>query len=150
MRAWIILLATWFYSGTIPIASGTFGTLAALPFIIIFYLLAGQGGVLVFALLTLVLGIYISSHYIQIIRKEDPSEVVIDEVAGIALTLCVVPLSFWNIIIGFILFRAFDIFKPYPINICDEKIRGGLGIMLDDILAAIYAASILWGLNLIF
>ena len=136
-----MLLSTWFGCGFFKPAPGTSGSLAALPFA---WLLTELGGyqVLVIATLTLIaIGVWASNVHSQELVEEDPPQVVIDEVAGQLLTLLVVPPTFINYLVGFVLFRIADIVKPWPANWVDQNIKGGLGIMLDDILAAIYAGA---------
>lgn len=129
--------ATWFKSGKSPYAPGTIGTLAAVPLVII------TGGwslmlkLLVFILL-FVIGIAAAEYYEVHTGEKDPSAVVIDEVAAYYLIMMFFSVNFLNITASFILFRIFDIFKPYPIKNF-EKIKGGVGIMLDDIIAALYS-----------
>jgi len=134
----ILLIATWFGVGLVPFAPGTWGSLAALPFAAGAYSLG-----LVFSCLALLLifliSIPVSGSASKIMKREDPSPVVIDEVAGIFVTLFLIPLSWTGIVAGFILFRIFDIIKPFPVGFIDKKIKGGAGIVLDDIMAGVYA-----------
>ena len=134
----IILFATWFGAGFIPFAPGTWGSLAALPFAAGAYSLG-----LFFSCLSMLLifffSIPVSGRASRIMEEEDPSSVVIDEVAGIFVTLFLIPVSWTGIVAGFILFRIFDILKPFPVGFVDKKIKGGAGIVLDDIMAGIYA-----------
>jgi phosphatidylglycerophosphatase A len=166
-------LATWFHSGLSPKAPGTMGTLAAIPFIwltlhyggMLFgelqfgasqYAIGGGPGLslsLLYAtLLTTFVGWPVAQLYVKKTGREDPKEVVIDEVAGAFLTITLVLYSLPflthvilpNAIILFLailLFRFFDIVKPWPISWMDRNIKGGLGIMLDDLVAAIFAAA---------
>lgn len=132
-----LILATWFGSGLAPVASGTFGTLAALP-LAYAVSVAGSGcGVLV-ALTLFGLAFWSSERTRRLLRSDDPSPVVIDEVAGTLVTLFLVPPSWMGWTAGFFLFRFFDIFKPYPIRRL-ERLKGGLGIVADDLLAGVYA-----------
>ena len=134
----IFFFATWFCTGLIPFAPGTWGSLAALPFAAGAYSL---GPVLsCFSLLIIFLfSIPVSGRASKIMKREDPSPVVIDEVAGIFVTLFLIPVSWTGIGAGFVLFRIFDIIKPFPVGLIDKKIKGGAGIVLDDIMAGIYA-----------
>ena len=136
-----ILLATWFGAGFMPKAPGTWGSLAALPFAWAIAAAGGQLALLVGAVLTFGVGWWASNAYLQNFGGEDPDPVVIDEVAGQWLTLAAVtpdPVLFF---IGFGLFRLADIHKPWPVNWADQKVKGGAGIMLDDMLAALYAGA---------
>ncbi|VBB42731.1 Phosphatidylglycerophosphatase A [uncultured Desulfatiglans sp.] len=136
-----LILSTWFGSGLAPVASGTFGTLAALPLAYVVSLAGGAGGVLV-TLALIGLAFWSSERTRRLLRKDDPSPVVIDEVAGTLVTLFLVPPSWLGWTAGFFLFRFFDILKPYPIRRL-ERLRGGLGIVADDLLAGVYARVVL-------
>jgi phosphatidylglycerophosphatase A len=133
-----LIISSWFGSGLAPLLPGTFGSLAGLPFVIVLsYLGAVYSGI--FILIIIPLAIWASDVSERLLGRDDPPEVVIDEVAGLFLTVFLMPLSWLNIILGFLLFRVFDIFKPFPIGFIDRNVKGGLGIVLDDILAGIYA-----------
>ncbi|MDF2178023.1 phosphatidylglycerophosphatase A [Aliiglaciecola sp. CAU 1673] len=131
-------LALGFGSGLSPKAPGTFGTLAALPLVWL-ALQPGPWFYLGFTLLACVIGVYICGRAAQDMGVHDHGAIVWDEVAGMLLTMLWVPLSWSTLLAGFILFRLFDILKPWPISYCDKQVHGGLGIMLDDILAGIAA-----------
>jgi phosphatidylglycerophosphatase A len=134
----ILIFATWFGSGLIPFASGTWGSMAALPFAA-----AAYSAGLIFSCLSMMVifffSIPVSGIASRIMKREDPSPVVIDEVAGIFVTLFLIPVSWTGIVAGFILFRIFDIIKPFPVGLIDKKLKGGAGIVLDDIMAGVYA-----------
>lgn len=134
----ILLFATWFGVGLIPFAPGTWGSLAALPFAAGAYR-SGPAYSSLSLLIIFFFSITVSGSASRIINREDPSPVVIDEVAGIFVTLFLIPVSWTSIVAGFILFRIFDIIKPFPVGLIDKKIKGGTGIVLDDIMAGIYA-----------
>ncbi len=143
------LLCSWFGAGWLPKAPGTWGSAAALP---LGWLLWGLGGTMALAAATLLIfgaGWWASERIVQSDGLEDPSWVVIDEVAGQWLTLLFTPPSLLGYAVGFALFRLFDIAKPWPVCWADQKIKGGLGIMLDDILAGLMALAVLsllqWG-----
>ena len=136
-----ILLATWFGAGLIPKAPGTWGSLAALPFAWGIAATGGQVALLIGAVLVFGVGWLVSNVYLQNFGGEDPDPVVIDEVAGQWLTLAAVAPDPVLLFIGFGLFRLVDIYKPWPVNWADKKVKAGLGIMLDDILAALYAGA---------
>jgi len=134
-------LATWFHSGLAPKAPGTFGSLAALPFAWVILQSFGMAGLLIAAIIAFFIGWLVSAHYVKATGREDPKEVVIDEVAGMWLIL--VLFQSYDIaihLVAFAIFRLFDIYKPCPIGWVDRHVKGGLGIMLDDILAALYGA----------
>jgi phosphatidylglycerophosphatase A len=93
-------------------------------------------------LLVFFLGWRASTVYVARTGTEDPGAIVIDEVAGQWLVLVVAPLDVWYFLLGFVLFRLFDIVKPWPVSWADRRIKGGLGVMLDDMLAGVYGAAI--------
>lgn len=134
------LAATWFGVGLIPIASGTWGSLAALPFAWIIHLWFGAIGLLIGTAAVAALGVWASDVVIRRLGREDPGAIVIDEVAGMWLTLILAPRTWWAYAIGFVLFRAADIVKPWPAGWADRHLHGGLGAMADDMLAALWSA----------
>ena len=134
-----VWLSTWFGCGFAPIAPGTVGSLAAIPLAAFIAWLAGSWALPVVAAAVLAVGIWSTGVYARATSVIDPHEAVIDEVAGQCLTLTVVPLAPLPYLIGFLLFRAFDVIKPFPIRWLERKLPGGYGIMLDDIAAALYA-----------
>lgn len=137
------LLATWFGAGCVPKASGTAGSLAALPFAWCIQTYAGNIVLALAAMLVFVLGVVCVSYYImRNPENSDPGEIVIDEVAGQWLLLSVMPLTWKGYVIGFLLFRFFDVLKPYPVSFADKNIKGGFGVMFDDILAACYPIAL--------
>lgn len=137
-------IATWFGSGLAPKASGTFGTIAALPFAFIIQYYFRDYGLLIATIIIFSVGWWASNEYMKYYpQKHDPKQIVVDEVAGIWLLLSVLPFSWQGYFAGFVLFRFFDVLKPYPISLADRKIKGGFGVMFDDILAAIYSLLII-------
>ncbi len=139
----ILFLAFGFGSGLARNAPGTFGTLSAIPV----YCLFAQADLLVYSLLTLivtVVGVRICGIAAENLGEHDFGGIVWDEIAGFLITMWLVPLTWQTIIAGFILFRFFDILKPWPIKWLDQQVQGGLGIMLDDVLAGLFAAGLLW------
>lgn len=132
-------VATWFASGMSPIVSGTVGSLAALPFAFVIHYYFGNMALLFATALVFLLGWWASEQFVRKGGKgEDPKDVVIDEVAGQWLLLSVLFPTWQSYLVAFILFRLFDIVKPWPVCWADKNVKGGLGIMLDDILAAFY------------
>jgi phosphatidylglycerophosphatase A len=130
--------------GRIGPGPGTLASLVTLPLA----WLVSRGGVpslVALALTAFAIGWWASAAYVRETRAQDPSEIVIDEVAGQALTLAFAPqpLGIIWIIAGFALFRLFDIWKPWPVSFVDRQIHGGFGVMADDIVAAIYAGLVL-------
>ncbi|MCP3865626.1 MAG: phosphatidylglycerophosphatase A [Aestuariibacter sp.] len=138
-------LALGFGSGLIPFMPGTFGSLAALPLLIPFLYLPPIT-LLIAAVLASAIGIYLFGKTADDMQVHDHGSIVWDEVAGILLTFLWVPLSLWTVVAGFLLFRFFDIVKPWPIGPVDKYVSGGLGIMLDDIIAGLMACASLHGL----
>lgn len=145
-----VLLATWFGSGLLPKAPGTWGSLAALPFAWVIQSSGGQGALLVASAGIFFVGWWSAEQYERETGIKDPGAVVIDEVAGLWLTLAFVPISGWSYIAGFVLFRAADIFKPWPASLADRRLSGGFGIMFDDTIAGIYAGlALLAGVSIL-
>jgi phosphatidylglycerophosphatase A len=132
-----LILASWFGSGLAPVAPGTFGTLAGVPLVLLMGCL-GSIQALLFLLVFIALAVWSAEATRKMLARNDPSLVVVDEVAGFLLTLFLMPLSLVHVCIGFLLFRVFDIFKPFPIRNL-ERLKGGFGIVADDLLAGVYA-----------
>ncbi|WP_158970591.1 phosphatidylglycerophosphatase A [Paraglaciecola sp. L3A3] len=130
-------------SGLAPKAPGTFGTLAALPLVIVLSLYSSFSFYLIFTLIASVVGIWICGKTADDMQVHDDSSIVWDEVAGMLITMLAVPLSWQTLLAGFVLFRIFDILKPWPISYLDKHVHGGFGIMIDDVLAGIFALTCL-------
>lgn len=131
-------IAMFFGAGLAPVAPGTAGTLAAIPL----YLLASCLGPLGYFLVTaavIVIGTWASEGAARELGVHDHPSIVVDEVAGFLVTMALLPVSWVSVVLGFIAFRAFDIIKPWPIRWLDARVSGGIGIMLDDLVAAIPA-----------
>ena len=132
--------------GLFPIAPGTIGSIAGLGVLWAISFVASdyyQIFLQILLLITLIpIGVVASSAYEKHFNKIDPKEVVIDEVVGILITLFALPFTWFHVIAGFVLFRFFDILKPFPIGKLQD-IKGGWGIMADDIAAVIVSAAIL-------
>lgn len=140
MRKLIKLTTSFFYLGHSPIMPGTLGSLAG---IIIYAAVKDKLPVYAFSLIFLfMLGILFSAEAERIYKRKDAQMIVIDEACGMMLGLFLVPYKFWIAVLGFILFRAFDILKPPPAKKI-EKFSGAFGVMFDDIIAAIYTNLIL-------
>ncbi len=135
----IDIIATGFYLGKMPFMPGTFGSLAAIPlgYLCSLAFMPVYADWAVFAAVFFA-GVFVSYRYTTITGLEDPGSVVIDEVAGLLLFYLIFPFKPVYIIAGFILFRIFDILKPFPVSFFDG-IKNGWGIMLDDIAAGLYA-----------
>lgn len=125
-------------SGLAPKAPGTFGTLAAVPLFLLLSLLSFDLYI-GFVIAASVLGIAICGYAADDLKVHDHPGIVWDEFVGFWITMIAVPVSFGTICLGFLLFRFFDILKPWPIKWADQQVGGGLGIMLDDILAGLMA-----------
>ncbi len=142
------LVATFFGAGTFPFASGTFGSMAALPFGVLMLQLPSPLGRLLLLVATcgaLALGVWASKLYADAAGRSDPGEIVIDEVAGQWLALIfVTPDNPWHFLIAFVLFRFFDITKIWPANWAQDKLPHGWGVMMDDIVAGLYAAIVFY------
>jgi phosphatidylglycerophosphatase A len=138
------LIATWFGAGLVPVAPGTAGSLAALPFAWAIDRWLGKPSLAVAGALLFLIGIWASGLYAERMGIADPGEVCVDEVAAMWIMAALLPLSIVGYAIGFLAFRAADILKPWPANVADRKIKGGLGIMLDDILVLPHATLVSW------
>ncbi|MCK4837526.1 MAG: phosphatidylglycerophosphatase A [Desulfobulbaceae bacterium] len=139
-------LATGFGLGYLPKAPGTWGTLLALPIHYLIVQLPLQGYVTAIAII-IVIAIVAAGSAEKIMDKPDPGSVVIDEVAGMLIAMIAIPAHPLAWLLAFILFRLFDIFKPFPVNFFDQRFHGGLGIVLDDLMAGLYALAslqLLW------
>ncbi|MGA7722622.1 MAG: phosphatidylglycerophosphatase A [Ignavibacteriaceae bacterium] len=136
-----------FYTGFIPFASGTFGSIAAL----LIYYIPGFSNpqVIIPAIIIFTLyGIYIGTKF-EKVYGEDPAECTIDEVVGMWITLLLIPKTIVISLTGFLIWRLLDIIKPFPARQA-EKLNGGLGIMLDDVIAGVYSLIILHFILIIF
>jgi phosphatidylglycerophosphatase A len=139
-------LALGFGSGLANKAPGTFGTLAAIPLVIFLSIYTPLYGYLALCILFSFAGIWICGHTAKDMQVHDDSSIVWDEVVGMMITMIAVPLNWQNLLVGFILFRIFDIAKPWPISYLDKHVHGGFGIMADDVLAGIFALISLHGI----
>lgn len=139
----IYFLAFGFGSGLSPIAPGTMGTLVAIPIYCLMHSLSLTYYIPIILLLAVV-GVWICDVTGKAIGIHDYPGIVWDEIVGFLWTMIAVPFHWYWIITGFILFRLFDIWKPWPIRWVDLRVQGGLGVMVDDLLAAVYAAVVLW------
>ena len=135
-------LAYGFGAGLSPKAPGTAGTVTAIP---IYLLLMSIGGGVywLFLAVALAAGVLICGYTAKHIGVDDPKGVVWDEIVGFLITMLGLPLGAVWVVGGFLLFRLFDIWKPWPIRWIDRHVKGGLGIMLDDVIAAVFACLIL-------
>ena len=141
-RMFILGLATWFGVGFLPVMPGTWGTLAALP---LWYHLACTGpwayGLGVAALI--LLGLWVAGPAQEMLGRTDHPAIVVDEVVGLLITLAGVPPTWLAVVLGFVIFRALDILKPFPIRWFGAGGKGGLEVMADDIAAGVIARVVL-------
>ena len=148
LRNPIHLLAFGFGSGLAPRAPGTFGTLVAVP-IVLGVMQFGFAVHLAFAIVAAVAGIWLCGESARRLGVHDHPGIVWDEITGYTVTMLATPPDWYWLAGGFVLFRFFDIVKPWPIREADHSLSGGLGIMLDDIIAGIFAAAILLAAKLL-
>ncbi|WP_341937972.1 phosphatidylglycerophosphatase A family protein [Marinimicrobium sp. C2-29] len=139
------LFAFGFGSGLAPKAPGTFGTLAAIP---VYWLIQDLAVplYLLWLAVTFVLGVYWCHRSSVALGVHDHGGIVWDEMVGYWLTMFMAPAGWLWMLLGFVLFRFFDILKPWPISWLDRRVEGGFGIMIDDVLAALYALIVLQAL----
>lgn len=145
----VLLLATGFSVGRIPLAPGTYGSLLGIP---ICFVLAEIGfAVMVVAAVVFVLfAVWIAGKAERLISIKDAPCIVIDEMAGIMVAMFGVPLTPLSLTAGFIAFRVLDIIKPFPARYMDAKVSGGWGIVMDDLVAGFYSNLLLRAISLIF
>lgn len=148
LRDPVHLFAFGFGAGLSPVAPGTFGTLLAVP-IVVSVMHFGFAAHLGFAVAASLFGIYVCGESARRLGVHDHPGIVWDEITGFAVTMLASPPQFYWLLGGFALFRLFDIWKPWPIREADHSLPGGLGIMLDDIIAGVFAAAILLGVRFI-
>ena len=146
MERLIVFIATGCYSGMVPKAPGTWGSaFAILPW----YFCRGLsiGPYLILLMVMFVVGFFAAGSAEKILDRADPGCIVIDEILGMFITLTLAPNHPCAWLLGFLLFRFFDIAKPFPVSWFDTHMHGGLGIMLDDVIAGLYACAslqIIW------
>jgi phosphatidylglycerophosphatase A len=153
MKKFSELILTGFYFGKIKIMPGTFGTLWGIPLAYGFSFLPPVLAICLTVALV-ILGIYLIDHSAPVDGQQDHPQIVIDEILGFLVTMTLVPQVITYYIIGFVLFRTLDIVKPYPISYLDQRLKGGFGVMLDDVVAgmianlAIHMMDAYWGESL--
>ncbi len=138
-----VLVATVGGIGLIPIAPGTWGSLAALPVGWLVMNGLGVAGLLAAIAVIFALGVWASGRHEAHAGEHDPDSCVIDEVAGQLIVVAALPPDPWFLVGGFVMFRLFDIIKPWPASLVDRRVPGGLGIMLDDVVAGLQAAAVM-------
>lgn len=138
MTTFIKLFATVFGVGYCPVAPGTVGTIAGAGF---YFLMRNMllPHYIIFVLVFIFMASWVADIAEEIFTEEDPQKVVIDEVAGFLVTMIGFQFNWILVVAGFILFRTFDIIKPFPIRQLEKRITGGFGIVLDDVLAGVYS-----------
>ena len=141
----IHFLALGFGSGLIKPAPGTWGTLAAVPVYLLLLQILPSGLLpyLAVLLVSFIIGVYLCGKTAKDVGVHDHGAIVWDEFVGLWITMTLIPFSWLNLLLGFLLFRLFDIVKPWPIKLLDKHVHGGFGIMIDDVLAGIFAWVIL-------
>ncbi|OIN13772.1 phosphatidylglycerophosphatase A family protein [Oceanisphaera psychrotolerans] len=139
------LLALGFGTGLSPVMPGTMGTLAAIPLYLLIQGLSAPWYLLILVL-GFIAGIWICNAATRAIGRHDHGAIVWDEIIGFGITMFAAPTGGWWILAGFVLFRLFDIVKPWPIRWFDRRIHGGFGIMFDDVIAGLFALACLQGL----
>lgn len=142
-----VWLATWGGCGLSKYAPGTVGTLGGLPLGLLLLFIGGWPWLFMGFIIVIVIGYRATVKFEAMTGEHDSGAIVIDEVAGILLTLMTATPNIVSFVAAFFLFRLFDVLKPWPVSWADKKLKGALGVMADDILAALYAAACLWGLN---
>lgn len=142
----ITILASFFYLGYSPYAPGTVGTIGAIPLYYLLTVYLTDIQYLIAAIILTVFGIIISFEAVKAYKNDDPKEIVIDEVVGYLVTMILITPNFLNIVLGFFLFRFFDIAKPFPVRRM-ERLRGGFGVVMDDVFAGIMACLALHAVN---
>jgi phosphatidylglycerophosphatase A len=144
VRKTVHFLAFGFGSGKAPVAPGTFGTLAAIPL----YLLLRPFSLPVYAVVVaamFVVGVWLCRATERDLGVHDHPGIVWDEIVGYLITMFMAPAGWEWMVLGFFLFRLFDIWKPFPIRQLERRVRGGFGNMLDDALAGFYSLAVLQG-----
>lgn len=128
-----------FGSGAVPIAPGTFGTLMAIPFYLVLQQLLSPVFYIIFTVLFIIAISWLCERISQETHTHDHPGMCIDEFAGFFVTMIYAPPGWSWILLGFLLFRLFDVWKPWPIRLLDEKVHGGFGMVIDDVTAGVYA-----------
>ncbi len=142
----ILFIAKGCNVGNIPVMPGTFGTLVGIPICFLLSFLNTPSGVPFFALFAIALtlfAVWIAEEAVNILNVKDPGCIVIDEIAGFTVTMIGVGFSMTSVILAFLIFRFFDILKPFPVKFLEEKLPGGAGVVLDDVAAGIMANIVL-------
>ncbi|MBR9907748.1 MAG: phosphatidylglycerophosphatase A [Gammaproteobacteria bacterium] len=148
------LFAFGFGSGLMPKAPGTFGTLAAIPIVFLLQHYFSLTTYVAVTALASICGLWLCGYTAKALGVHDHPAIVWDEIAGFMIAMIALPFTWYNVVGAFVLFRFFDIYKPGPIGWCDKNLKGGAGIMVDDLLAGAASAIVLHllhaGFNLLF
>lgn len=142
MSRFALLVASFGYVGFFPIAPGTAGSLAALTLFAFVRWVGMPAFELGMIAAVLAVGIWSANGAERALGQKDPGPIVIDEVLGMLITLAIIPVSVAGVVLGFLLFRVFDVVKPFPADRM-ERMPGGLGVMMDDLVAGVYAHLVL-------
>ncbi len=140
-------VATWCGTGLMQPAPGTWGTLGALPFGMILMVVGGIPALIIASIIFFFVGLWAAKHFETMVREKDSGMIVIDEAVGLWIALIPALLTPLSIGLAFVLFRFFDIIKPFPIGWLDKKYKGAFGVMIDDVVAGIFAAIVMIGLR---
>ena len=149
-RVWrdpVLWLAFGFGTGLAPKAPGTVGTLPGIVLAAIVGGLAGSAApvvILLMLMLLIPLGVWLCGEASRRLGVHDYGGIVFDEVVGVLIPFLVLPITPVNLLLGFLAFRLFDVWKPWPISWLDRRVHGGLGIMIDDLLAGAFALAAVW------
>ena len=140
-----MFLATGCFIGNISFAPGTFGSILGLPLCFLLCKIDFPVAVLL-TVIFVFFAIWIAQRAEKILNTEDPGCIVIDEIAGILVTFTGLPFNIISVVFGFLIFRALDIWKPYPISWMERHLSGGAGIVMDDVVAGIFSNLLLRGI----
>jgi phosphatidylglycerophosphatase A len=147
VKAFFLIFSTGFGTGLSPIASGTAGSLAAIPLLLILKNFSSNF-YFIFSILFFFFSVWITHNSMHYFAKKDAPQIVIDEIAGMLIAMIGIPITGYWLLLAWLLFRFFDITKLPPANIFDSKFKNAWGVVLDDIVAGIYANIILhWALK---
>ena len=138
----IKLLATGFGSGFAPLAPGTAGTLVGIPLYLVFSVMPWPVWLITIIAFTC-LAWHVSDEAEKLFGRKDAQCIVIDEIAGLQWTLFLIAPTALHVVLGFVLFRLFDIVKPFPARLFQERLPGGLGVVADDLAAGVYGNGVL-------
>jgi phosphatidylglycerophosphatase A len=143
-----LILSSWWGTGLLPWAPGTWATVAAMPLAACISL-AEPAFRIVFLAGFIGLATWASGRSQAVLMRTDPPEIVLDEVSGFLVAMFLLPITWLTLALGFVLFRLFDIVKPFPIGYLDRRLHGGVGVVLDDLLAGLFANLCVRGIFLL-